>query len=562
MPFVLRILSLFFERTNSGRAVVKKFTIHFVHLASCSWEPVRLKRDRSNAEMGLAKAPNTSDNLSELMAPAYFCRKTRSSFADPNKRDYVHSVVGKMASAFTVSARGFRDASILCVCWWIIACLPPQAAYCFPQTSRVAETEAEVGNESLDERIASLESQLKEQSRPSLFEASWKNGLNVASRDGEFKARFGGRVEQDWIWITGDNELEAAVGELEDGVFFRRARIQGNGTVYGVIDYFAEFEFAPVENIVFQDVWIQLNQTILGKVRAGHLKVPFGLENETSARHLTFLERSAVHDAFQQEYDPGIMVWDTFGPNDDFRYAVSYLRFDPRESGSSLGNGEHSFAARLSGAPLRSEDDRWLFHLGGSIRLNNATAGPIPGQDGFQFRARPEFRNTPRFVDTGFFEADGAIFLGAEAAVVVDSFSIQAEFVSTMIDDANPFAAAPVDVRYSGYYVLASYFVTGEHRPYSRNNGAFGRISPKNPVKRSGTGGVCWGGAVELKARYSHVDLDDSSFNSGKLENGILGLNWYLNPNTKVMIDYNWARRDSIVSGDSHGLGMRLYVEF
>ena len=461
----------------------------------------------------------------------------------------------------TVLARLLNAASILCVGAICISILS-QVAVGAMQIPQLDEAPSKDGNTSLNERVAMLEDQLKAKNHSPSFESKWNNGLNVVSKDGNFTARFGGRIEQDWIWITGDNELEAVVGELEDGVFFRRARIQGNGTLYGVIDYFAEFEFAPVENIVFQDVWIQLNQTILGKVRAGHLKVPFGLENETSARHLTFLERSAVHDAFQQEYDPGIMIWNTFGIDDDFRYAISYLRFDPRESGSTLGDGEHSFAARLSGAPIRSDDDRWLVHFGGSVRLNNATAGPAAGLDGFQFRARPEFRNTPRFVDTGFFEADGATFLGVEAAMVVDTFSIQAEFVSTTVHDANTLAVTPEDVNYSGYYILASYFLTGEHRPYSRNNGAFGRISPNNPVKASGAGGICWGGAIELKARYSHVDLNDSSLNGGTLENGILGLNWYLNPNTKVMIDYNWARRNNIVSGDSHGLGMRLYVEY
>lgn len=29
----------------------------------------------------------------------------------------------------------------------------------------------------------------------------------------------------------------------------------------------------------------------------------------TSASFITFMERSAIHDAFQQEYDPGMMYW-------------------------------------------------------------------------------------------------------------------------------------------------------------------------------------------------------------------------------------------------------------
>ena len=118
------------------------------------------------------------------------------------------------------------------------------------------------------------------------------------------------------------------------------------------------------------------------------------------------------------------------------------------------------------------------------------------------------------------------------------------------------------DVQFSGYYVQASYFLTGEHRPYSRSNGAFGRINPINPVRKHGSQGICGGGAIELKALYSRVDLTDDGIEGGELVNGALGLNWYLVPNAKVMFDYIWTRRTAAISGDSHGLGMRLYVEF
>ena len=45
------------------------------------------------------------------------------------------------------------------------------------------------------------------------------------------------------------------VGILEDGVFFRRARIQALDSLNEFFDYSAEFEFANVESTVFQDVW-------------------------------------------------------------------------------------------------------------------------------------------------------------------------------------------------------------------------------------------------------------------------------------------------------------------
>lgn len=420
--------------------------------------------------------------------------------------------------------------------------------------------------EALASELSALRSRIEEleTERPVLDMHAFQNECNCnvcySSKDGNFSANWGGRVELDWLWASGDESLEGAVGPLTDGVFFRRARLHAAGTLYESIDYYAEFEFAPVDNTVFQDVWMQLRDVPwLGHIRAGHLKVPFGLENETSAKHLTFLERSAVHDAFQQEYDPGLMFWNTF-LDDDLRLAAAFLRFDPRESGQSFGDGEYSFASRLSGAVWHNDDDTSLIHLGIAYRHNEAAFDANTGFSGFQFRARPEIRNTPRFVDTGFFAASHTDFVGLEAALVQGRFSAQAEFIQVQTDDAVS-GATVRDLKAQGFYLAASFFLTGEHRPYSRSNGGFGRIKPyKNASPKDGLG-ILLGGAWEAKARYSEVDF--SEFGGGKLQTVTIGLNWYLIPNSKVLVDYIIADREATLGpGRAHLLGLRFNAEF
>ena len=429
-----------------------------------------------------------------------------------------------------------------------------------------AASDEQSSSDAFAAELAALRSRIEEleRERPVLdahaFQNECNNNVFCSTKDGKFRANLGGRVEHDWLWISGDESLENAVGPLNDGVFFRRARLHAAGTLYELIDYYAEFEFAPVDNIVFQDVWMQLRDVpCLGHIRAGHLKVPFGLENETSAKHLTFLERSAVHDAFQQEYDPGIMFWNTV-LDDDFRFAAAFLRFDPRESGQSFGDGEYSFASRISSAIWHNDDDTSLIHLGFGYRRNEAAFNSTSGFSGFQFRARPEIRNTPRFVDTGFVAADHTNFIGFEAAWVQGPFSVQAELVQAYTDDA-VIGTSVRDLDSNGYYIQATYFLTGEHRPYSRSNGGFGRIVPHRNVCPKDGFGMLLTGAWEAKTRYTNVDVTE--FGAGRLETLTIGLNWYLIPNAKVLIDYILADREAVSdSGRAHMLGLRFNAEF
>lgn len=87
--------------------------------------------------------------------------------------------------------------------------------------------------------------------------------------------------------------------------------------------------------------------------------------------------------------------------------------------------------------------------------------------------------------------------------------------------------------------------MTGEHRRYSRSSGTFSFVRPQNNFG-IGSG---WG-AWEVAARYSRLDLDDRNIKGGKLDNITVGLNWHLNPNTRVMWNYVNADRDNIGKAD------------
>ena len=82
--------------------------------------------------------------------------------------------------------------------------------------------------QSLIERIEQLEKQIETGNQKQSFGSIWKNGLYFESEDSEFTARFGGRLEQDWLgprtkipglWLTGQDTLTCGVtGAMMSGM--------------------------------------------------------------------------------------------------------------------------------------------------------------------------------------------------------------------------------------------------------------------------------------------------------------------------------------------------------
>ncbi len=49
---------------------------------------------------------------------------------------------------------------------------------------------------------------------------------------------------------------------------------------------------------------------------------------------------------------------------------------------------------------------------------------------------------------------------------------------------------------------------------------------------------ACTWGALELAARYAFVDLADEAYDGGESWDVTVGVNWYWNPNVRVMLNY------------------------
>jgi phosphate-selective porin OprO/OprP len=165
-----------------------------------------------------------------------------------------------------------------------------------------------------------------------------------------------------------------------------------------------------------------------------------------------------------------------------------------------------------------------------------------------RFRDRPEIRvDSTRLIDTGSIDTDSAYIYGLEVGATWKNWYLGAESFYYGIERTAATSALS-DPTFEGFYVQGSWILTGETRRYDAASGAFQAPRPFIPFTSSG--GV---GAWELALRFSRTDLDyhagalgtaaaPDAIRGGVQDIWTLGVNWYLNPNVKVML--NWLHVD------------------
>jgi len=351
---------------------------------------------------------------------------------------------------------------------------------------------------------------------PGIVLDTGSSALKLQTQDGAFKFQFGGRLMVDAAAYDKD------VTPLGSGAEIRRARLFTKGTVYDDWFYKAQVDFAGNE-VTMKDFYMGYSGYDPLKITLGNQKEPFSLNELTSSKYITFMER-ALPNAFAPSRNIGLAV-STHG--EKWGAAAGYF-FDGVKNENSPDKQGWGLTGRTYFDPING--DGRLVHVGASAGYRGDSAGEI------RFRERPESHVTStRLVDTGtIMEYDNQTLFGAEAAGVYGSFSAQGEYIQSKLDLSGPGS----DPAFNGWYILGSYFLTGEHRPYKVSSGTFGRVKPHSIVGKGGYG------AWELAARYSSIDLDDSGFDGGKEDDITLGVNWYATPNIRFMANYIFASTD------------------
>jgi len=354
-------------------------------------------------------------------------------------------------------------------------------------------------------------------------EVNTKGGFEI--KDGDFSFKFAGNVMLDYVNGLEDNRPAEEI-EIADNLFARRVELEFSGKVFADWTYKVEYDLAENATTA-KEVFVTYTGLESSAVMVGQFKQPFGLEEVSSSKGTGFMERSLMNSAWAPSYRTGV-GFRRFG--DAYSLTASMYGKEmgvpnaPDPITGEPGDEPISFAARATFAPIMSDDA--VLHLGVAVAAESTGDGRL-----VRFRARPEARpnnGALRLIDTLDMPSDRHLKTGVEAAWVTGGLSLQAEYQQVKVTLADDLTAIPFeDPSFSGYYLEARWFPGGEMRPYAASNGTFAGIKP-----------LSIGGAWELRARLSNLDLHDGPVIGGEQDNRAVGVTYYPNSSVRVMLEY------------------------
>ena len=411
---------------------------------------------------------------------------------------------------------------------------PDDAALLTVPAEEMNATAADARSALLEAQIASLQAQLddvKKQLPKAL--PTWKGASQLTDSAGwSFKVR--GRFMLDASLIS-EPDNYVANRNLGFNARIRRFRIGVEGSMPGDFGYKAEVDY---NNSVVSFGDVVLTYAPKGKpwsLIIGNQESNDGLEQMSSSRFLSFMERAQMNDAFGNTRRLGVNLGLQNSAN-TLRWSAGL--FAAHTIDASINNDGWIGASRLTFAP---------FALGGQLHLGlnwqhrefqsndngvASTSANAPSTNQFgRYRARPLLQTTDvRFVDTGSFAAKGDDIFGLELASIFKSLHIASEAqwtkvraysagdISTGRDAfAGGSGVTPTgDPTFFSAYAEIGYFLTGETRGYK--NGTWDRTKVLNPFSKGG-----WG-AVQLNARFDYLDLDTNELKNGVTNNFATGV--------------------------------------
>ena len=411
--------------------------------------------------------------------------------------------------------------------------------------------------EELDQRVRILDrkSELDKEASAELARSaptmsSDGRGFTLQSADTNFVLKLRGLLQLDSRTYVNDGGIKN-----NDSFVLRRARPIIEGTVFRDFDFLFVPDFgtsassstATVPSIL--DVYLNYRYRPELQLRVGKFKTPVGLEQLQSDSQGYFIERGHPTQLTPNR-DLGVQLHGEVAGG-VFNYAVGVFNGvgDNRSSSNSDFDDEKAVAGRLFFHPFQRTDLASLKGLGlgaGASYGNSEGASGLPNNNGFFSDGVEQwFTYTTGAGTNANVTADGAHWrITPQGYWYYGPLGLLGEYVISaqkLRRASGPTATPTVDfltARNTAWQIEAGWVLTGEDASYKG-------VSPKKNFDPHHGG---WG-AFELVGRYGVLDVDNDVFKGSrpfasaatsatKARAWGVGLNWYLNKNVRLALNY------------------------
>jgi len=362
-----------------------------------------------------------------------------------------------------------------------------------------------------------------------------------------FKPR--GRLQYDVAYVSSPE------GISNPGLGFsnelRRARLGVEGTIPGGFGYVFELDFAE-SRVEFTDAILTYRASQSVGITVGQHNNFQSLEELTSSRFTSFIERAAFTDAFNFERRVGLSANLTSG---DLLVQAGAFTDNVNDLNEDADNAA-GVDARIVYAP---EIGNTRIHLGASAHWRDN--GDLASMVTTRYQQRPLVHTTDvRFIATPALPVETETNFGFEAAAIHGPFHAAGE-LHWLEADTTTSGLSP---NFFGAYAEIGYFLTGETRGY--RGGRWDRTTVRNPVGGE-NGGL---GAFQVNLRYDYLDLNSGTIVGG-VQNGLeASLIWIPTDYVRFLINYGHMIYDDAVIPAAGGdrdysvdvIGARAQVDF
>ena len=379
--------------------------------------------------------------------------------------------------------------------------------------------------------------------REALHAEQRNNILVFESKSKKYKLWMDNRVQVDGATFFGMNHSD--YNPIGNGVSIRRARLAIKAQV--TPDWYGEVDMDMADGVFeLKDAIIEYDGLENFAFKVGNFKEDFSMEQTTTSRYLTFMERPMVckalvpsrHIGIQGEYlrdhfraSLGWFFQEVAGSEE-----VTNVQDNNKDYGRNTG---YSLTGKMGYMPYSADRHHGLY-FGGKASYRTPKTSDAPADfGGARFSTRNSTSiNRKKYLDTNVIPNVDHIWLyGLEGAGYWGPARFQTEWIRNHVSATNSY-------NFGGWYLHATCLLLGGQQRFNVAEGEF--TQPDTGRK--------WGD-IELALRYDYLDLNDGNVFGGSGQNFTAGLNFYIGKNFKFVLNYQYSKNDRYANGKG-----KLYI--